>query len=213
MVRSATFEFAMSVGKLIINTFYGGSMTAWRDRGVKDCSFRRLARHPQLRMSPSALYRSVAIFELCQRLGIESWDHVSMSHVRLVLPLPVEHQARLLESAERNQWPTRRLQQEIATLAKPGANPLTRKRRARLGEMIQALERCIDETNRFVGMDDSSYDPSPDSVRRARELLQRLNHACVALERHLPAAHSEVPPPSNIAHPFEPVFRQFEQRA
>jgi hypothetical protein len=199
MVRNATFAFAMSVGKLIITTFYGGCPTAWRERGVKDYSFRRLARHPQLRMSSTTLYRSVAIYELCQRIGIEQWHHVSMSHVRLVLPLPTEEQSLLLKSAEMNQWPTRRLQEEIAAWAKRGHEQSTRKRRSRLKATIQIIERCLDDANQFVGMDESTCEPSPDSVRRARVLIERLNHACLVLERHLPGANGEdLPPPFDV---------------
>jgi hypothetical protein len=60
--RAATFEFTLSVGALIINRLYGGHLQAWRSRGPKCASFRRLAKHPSLPMSAGSLYRCVAIF-------------------------------------------------------------------------------------------------------------------------------------------------------
>jgi hypothetical protein len=51
-------------------------------------------------MSASMLYGCIAIYELCERLGIRSWKHVSTSHLRLVLLLERDEQERLLRAAE-----------------------------------------------------------------------------------------------------------------
>jgi hypothetical protein len=85
MYKAATL--ALAVGTLIIGTFYSGDLPAWRARGSKDCSFGKLARHPRLPMSPTALYRSVAIHELCERLGVREWKVISSTHLRRVLKL------------------------------------------------------------------------------------------------------------------------------
>ncbi len=69
--KTATFEFAFSVGRLVIDGFYAGKLSAWRSRRGKDASFRKLASHPNLPMSAAALYRSTAIYELCQRVGVD----------------------------------------------------------------------------------------------------------------------------------------------
>src|SRR3974377_309327 len=69
LCKTATFDFAMSVGKLIIDNFYSGDLGAWRNRGAKNFSFRRLAKHPDLPMSASALYWSTAIYEVSRRVG------------------------------------------------------------------------------------------------------------------------------------------------
>jgi hypothetical protein len=65
---------AVEVGSLIVDTFYGGDIAVLRDRGPKEASLRRLAEHPDLPMSPAALYRTVAIYELAERLGgVSTW--------------------------------------------------------------------------------------------------------------------------------------------
>src|SRR6478735_5141212 len=70
--RNSGLEFALQVGSVVIHHFYDGDVEAWRVRGPKAVSFRRLALHPQLPMSPGALYRCVALFELCDRLEAPS---------------------------------------------------------------------------------------------------------------------------------------------
>src|SRR5579859_4921759 len=119
LCRAATMDFALSVGKLIISNFFSGNLASWRDRDPKkNASLRRLAAHPDLPMSPAVLYRSIAIYELCERLGIRSWKHVSTTHIRLVLPLEPAEQARLLRLCEAHAWPVRRLDEEVAAISR-----------------------------------------------------------------------------------------------
>src|SRR5688572_20149166 len=59
--RNSSLEFALRVGAVIIHHFYAGDAHAWRDRGPKVHSFRRLAEHPELALSAGAIYRCVAI--------------------------------------------------------------------------------------------------------------------------------------------------------
>ena len=89
LTRVASLEFALRVGAVIIHHFYDGDTEAWRSRGPKVSSFRRLAEHPELPLSAGALYRCVALYELCERLNAPSrWEHLGASHLRLVLGLP-----------------------------------------------------------------------------------------------------------------------------
>ncbi len=195
--KTATFDFAMSVGHLIISSFYSDDLNAWRSRGAKNTSFRKLARHPNLPMSPTALYRSVAMYELCGRLGITQWKHVSTSHIRLVLPLANDDQARLLQSVEVNAWPVRRLQEEIGKLTPRHTITTSRpppRADSRLKETIRSLEHCIDASNEFVGAEDITADPA-QAARIVGELIPRLRQACTRLEdriRAAPADDSEV---------------------
>jgi hypothetical protein len=192
--KTATLDFAMSVGRLIIDSIYGGDLARWRSRGVKVASFRALANHPDLPMSAASLYRSVAIFELCERLGIRDWKHVSTSHMRLVLPLSIDDQGRLLRAAEEYRWPVRRLEEEIASVERPPARAGRggRPKRTRLKSTLRRLEQCVDLSGKFSGTDDPSSDPSPQSALEIVQLMARLKHACSVLERsvsrHLPEA-------------------------
>jgi hypothetical protein len=115
IVRRASLEFALNVGNVIIHHFYGGDTDAWRSRGVKSASFRRLAGHPELPLSPGALYRCVALYELCERLNAPSrWEHLGASHLRLVLGLPPTLQEKILASANAKRLTVKAMHQEVA---------------------------------------------------------------------------------------------------
>jgi hypothetical protein len=191
LCKQATFDFAIAVGKLVVEEFYGGNLDQWRDRGVKNVSFRKLARHPDLPMSPSALCRSVAIYELCSRLCIKRQGHLSTSHIRLVLPLPWAEQGEVLAQAEAHRWTVHRLREEIVSThggddgeevealpRVPVAPP------AGLKDTLKTLEGCLDENNEVLGQQ-TVGELSPDSARTVTELVRRLQNACASLERRV----------------------------
>jgi hypothetical protein len=90
---------------VIIHHFYDGDTKAWRDRGPKVNSFRRLSEHPELPMSAGALYRCVAVFEMCDRLRAPAkWRRLGASHLRAVLGVPPERQESLLAMANEERW-------------------------------------------------------------------------------------------------------------
>jgi len=193
LCRASALEFALSVGKLVVSAFFDGEVANMKANIDTNVSYRKLARHAMLPMSPATLCRSVAIYAFCQQTRIEDWHHISVSHIKLVLPLPAEQQIRLLDEADRNRWPTRRLREElVATVAsteRQGSNS-----RKRLKMTLRALGRCIDEANQFVGLADSHRDFSPESVRSVQGLLDRLRTACSSLEDRLPGRFTEVQP-------------------
>jgi hypothetical protein len=189
--KTATLNFALSVGGLIVQSLYSGDLDRWRSRNPKkDRSLRKLARHPNLPMSPEALYRSVAIFEICQRLGISSWQHISTTHVRMVLPLLPDQQANLLEAAEKNKWSARRLDEEVASLRQRDPSTCTnrggQRRPSRLRIAIRRVEQVITIVDAILGPDqEASTEPSPESVRTAIEVMQLAAERCAALEGRL----------------------------
>jgi hypothetical protein len=203
LCKATTFDFAIAVGRLVIERFYGGDLEAWRSRGAKTASFRMLARHPELPLSPSALYRAVAVYELSRRLPVDQWKHICTSHLRIVLPLPREDQARFLEMANAQLWRVGRLREEVAraeaAIGGRGRSRGGRKKASGLRRTIRLLERCVAESDSFVGVDDGEFQPSPESAQGVVELMRRLQHACAKLEttaaRFLPGAHT-APPPS-----------------
>jgi hypothetical protein len=197
--KSATFDFAIAVGRLIITSFYGGQLDVWRRRGQKHASFRKLAKHPDLPMSPSALYRSVAIYELAERMGISRERRLSTSHLRLVLPLPSADQERLLRTADAEGWSVSRLRDEIAAQPRAASSPRGgRKGRSPLRKTLHTLRGCLDDSDNLVGINESDADLSPESARSAAVLAARVRQACLKLETRLArcadGARTEPPP-------------------
>lgn len=144
ITRESMLDYSIRVGSLVIHYFYGGDIKAWRSRGPKTHSFRRLAKHPQLPMSASSLYRCVAIFELCDRLNVVSrWSRITVSHLRVVLPFDEKEQCRLMAAANAERWSVQRLEQEAR---KAPSSAVRRGRPAapefvRFGRTIEKLRR------------------------------------------------------------------------
>jgi hypothetical protein len=189
--KEATFAFACRVGQLVIDGFYAGDINRWRDRSPnKDLSFRKLSKHHDLPMSACALYRSVCIYELCERLGVRSWKHLSTSHIRLVLPLPPTEQERVLRLAEKSAWSVRRLDEEVAAVNAPGRRPKAgrggRKRPGRVFQAMRLVERCARAVNDLLRtVDHDLTDSSPEQICRAIQLLQTTARGCKLLEEQL----------------------------
>jgi len=186
--KAATFDFAMNVGRLIVDNFYSGDLDRWRQRGVKNVSFRKLAKHPALPMSATALYRSVAIYELCKRMGIETWKHVSTSHIRLVLPLPTQTQARLLRTTEDEGWPVTRLRDEIVALRRSKDSAVALHEPpgdARIDHIIRALEKCLEDADDLVAKTELSEHLPTDAAQACVAVVHRLRDACASLENRL----------------------------
>jgi hypothetical protein len=189
--RDATLNFALEVGRVIVASLYSGNLDNWRSRAPKkERSLRKLANHPDLPMSPGALYRSLAIYELCERLGIQSWKHVSTSHLRLVLPIQKDEQARFLRAAETNRWSARRLDAEIATLTKDQpsgrASRGGRKRMSQLRRRIGGIRTLVKTVNKILALEgDAVEEPSPESARATVELLRDVTHMCTAAQSRL----------------------------
>jgi hypothetical protein len=207
LYRTTTLAFALRVGRLIISSFYGGDLEEWRRRGTKATSFRKLARHPGMAVSPSVLYRSVAIYEMSQRLGTEAWQHISTTHMRLVLPFRPEEQGRLLAMADRERWSVSRFRHELAAMplgrTHRGGRPSHGCLRKALQHIHASVSLCTE------ALSDAGHDLSPDSARDAQALLQRMQHVVAVLEQRVSpridagTTEPSAPVPECAAH--EPV--------
>jgi hypothetical protein len=157
-------------------------------------------------MSPAALYRSVAIFEICERIQIRSWKHVSTAHIRLVLPLPLNEQERLLRAVEDNKWPARRLDAVVAELTNQsgyeGPARGGRKRVSTLRKRTQSLDKIVSSL-----AEDDGREPSPESARHAIQALRKVRQACATLERrferYVPGSTTTAPPPPDGDDDFD----------
>jgi hypothetical protein len=180
LTRGATLEFALGVGRIVVDTLYDGDLTAWRSRARKDCALRVLVSNPNLPMSASALYRALAIYELSRRqLLAAGWQHLGVSHLRTVLGLPSDTQNRLLTRAEAEQWTVARLEREVLGLRAPQRTTGGRKP---VPACIKSIRRIFDLTlpDALAGLDHiqelqaSELDELVDKLSQARERLHRI---------------------------------------
>jgi hypothetical protein len=180
----ATLELTLEMGRIIVNRFYDGDLTAWRHSRAKEVSFRRLAARTDvdLRVSATFLYRAVALYELTCRLSIGAHSRLTTTHLRAVVGLPEAHQAGLLENAEVDHWSTERLEREAtkvrATLdhrrGRPASPTLLRAVR-KLVRSSKHIESAIEDQD-VQNLSDSelrSLYRAMDEVRGRLEMLAR----------------------------------------
>jgi len=201
LTRLASLEFALRVGAVIIHYFYQGDTHAWRLRGPKTSSFRRLAEHPLLPLSAGALYRCVALYELCDRLDAPSrWEKLGASHLRVVLGLPGAVQERLLATANAQEWTVKKLHEHVL-LHKP-ESPMRGGRRVQplITRRLVSMRKCLDGHRDFVGRVSSM---SWQELERSIGLLEETRRCLDFLENALQAARNSYPP-DVASHADEP---------
>jgi hypothetical protein len=175
LTRTASLEFALRVGAVIIHHFYDGNIEGWRSRGPKEASFRRLARHPDLPLSAGSLCRCVALFELCERLDAASrWEHLGVSHLRAVLGLAPPLQESILSEANEKHWTVRALQQHLSRSLPTRLTSGGRRAEPALSKSLRNLDRCL-EQHRSVLEEEPAL--SPRDLARMRRLLVETRQA------------------------------------
>lgn len=181
--RDSSLEFALRVGSIVIHNFFGGEIGAWRIKGPKATSFRRLAEHPDLPMSPAALYRCVAIFELCDRLdAITRWKQLGPSHLRAVLGLEPAEQERLLAIANQERWSVKKLEAAAIEQRDLRAGRSRRPRRSALVATLSGIQRNILSRSVELEHEVSSLDPGELArimalIAEVQVWLQGVTHA------------------------------------
>lgn len=183
--RSATFDLALTIGKLIVDRFYAGDLSTWRKRSGKDASFRKLSARAghDLRAAASTLYRGVALYELTQRLGVSTWEHLSVSHLRAVLGLPEGDQRALLATADAGQWSTNQLEAEARRIR--GAQ-LGKRGRPRLPGFVKTVRRLVVlldhrdavrvDLDELGDLADAERQRLVDALADVQETIARLQH-------------------------------------
>ncbi len=164
-----SLQAALEVGQIVFQRVFKSDERLLRARGKKNSSFRKLAAHPRLGMSPSSLWRAVAIFELSRRFPeLTQYAHTGVGHISVLLGLPEPEQFRLLRATEAGRWTRRRLQKEAAAVrgAQQQDNPLPR---PRLLDKLAGLELLARDA-----MPDDVAEIAPNEASEALDSLARL---------------------------------------
>ncbi len=155
--RAAALDFALRVGRLVLDRLYGGDLDAWRAHGIRDGSFRRLADRldpmgiPGL--SSSSLARAVAILELDARVGLAGRPQLVAAHAVAVLGLAPADQERLLGRAEAEDWTAAQLKVEADRVRRASADPSRTGRRP-----LPAFVKTVNRWERELAEDASFHD-------------------------------------------------------
>lgn len=187
--RDGNVEQSIELGRVVLETLYDGDLAAWRRRGTKAHSLRALARRSDLSVSSSALYRSVALFELDQNLGgLERWAGLGISHLRLVLGLPTHEQRRLLDAALERTWTVAELEREATKVRNRGAGARGRGGRPRLPRFVKSvarLRKAAEAQDEMFGDLDAAADMTAEQLAEIRDNLATIRMRCSELDRVL----------------------------
>jgi hypothetical protein len=189
--KDTTVEQALEVGRMVLDALYGGDLSAWRSRATKAHSLRALARRDDLSVSSSGLYRAVALYELAQNLGgFERWSTLGISHLRLVLGLPIPEQRRLLDAAVRHGWTVTELEREAVAVRKREPEQLGRGGRPRLPRFVKSVNRlrkAAEGAELFADVE-AAAEMSPERLAEIRDQLATIRVRCEALDQALERA-------------------------
>jgi hypothetical protein len=163
LTRLRGLELAAEMGKVVIDNFFDGDLEAYRSRGIRDASLRKLAKHPKLGISPTTLYRSIETFALSDRLGNPEWKNLTTSHVRAVLGLKEEDQQKLLTQAEDKGWTAQQLQTQAAKSKKKIADGRGRPPLPRFQKSLQQMGKFFADPDDSFG-DTEKLDELEDDV-------------------------------------------------
>lgn len=168
--KAKGLEAALAVGGAILDGSFGGDLDAWRS-GQGDVTLRALARDPAIGLSSSTLYRYVAITALCRRMGRTRFDHLGTSHLRQVLPLPMEEQIDLVTRAEEGGWTVHRLMHEVRGRVDLGVGTRGRRKNTTWADALVHLRTWTHHPGHVDGLDEIEA-LSPESASRMLRFLQ-----------------------------------------
>lgn len=186
-----SLQASLEAGEIIFRHVFEGDEQVLRARGKKCSSFRRLAAHPELKMSPSSLWRAVAVYELSRRFPeIAQYTHTGVGHVSVVFGLPAAEQFRLLRLTEAQRW-TRRYLQKVAREVRRAHRAGGGVPRCRLIEQLEGLDMMVRDAN---------ADPQLPAIeeceaRRALGLMEDIRMRLQDIEGRVSAALGSSPIP------------------
>lgn len=186
LARQATLELSVQLGKLVVERFYANDLGAWRARGTSDASFRKLSAHPDLVVSPSGLYRAVAVYELCERLvNVSGLKHLAVGHFRAVLGLADKHQEKLLTTASEKGWKVEKVEDEAAKIRKKEGDGRGRRPDPGFVKGIRRMDKLLAEDGGWFDDLEKVEDLEADEAEALWKTVTGMKLKCEELQKKL----------------------------
>jgi hypothetical protein len=197
LTRAKTLEVTLKIGELVTHRIFHGDLSALRARGRRDHSIRKLAAHPKLPFSPSALWRAIGIYELLHRFPqFRSSAHLGVTHYRAVLGLPVAVQSELLAAAHEQRWTGEHLQ-SLATCKRQPFRTSGRRAISGVEKPLRHLKRFLSEADR-VCFTQAATTLTEDCLEETARQLQDVRQQLGELEQLLKTQLARVRTPSPV---------------
>ena len=200
MHRVHGVRLIVEVGRLIVERIFDGDSEAIHRRGRKESALSRLADQPDFPFSLSRLSRAVGIYESAADLSdVGSWQNLTLTHVRTVLPLPASERQPLLAKAEQRGWSVKQLAlqaQRARTTKTAGGRPPLVPSASAVSACVRSSEdfqKAVSEFESVEGLTDEQKGKVPAVASRVRDVCTEF------LER--PQRHPERDPLAAVAPP------------
>lgn len=175
---------AYEIGKVIVETYYGGERGA--SRGAGATSVREISDSLGGKFGQVTLNRCAAVYEMCRDLGVEpNFEHLRFAHLSRLTGLTAAQQQRLLKTAEKGAWSVERVQGEVKKLR---AGKKNRKGRPPLPGFVKAvnqLERFVDGREALLGDLESASELEPEVLSALRERVDEVLKQLTSLKAAL----------------------------
>lgn len=169
-------QVALSIGRYLIDTFFGGDPQVFRDVGRKATSFRKLAARDDLRVSHSFLWYACSIVGQLDEIPQEVREALPISHHRALLPLrDAEAKAVLARRIVDEDLSRREVEGEVRRL-REAAGQVSRGGRPPLPAVVKVVNRIAAAVRAGGESAVDSLDPT-----QARELVMEVDQQIAAL--------------------------------
>jgi hypothetical protein len=187
VLRSGMMDLHLRMGRAIVFGLYEGDLRIWRSHGSKETSFKKLAARTErdLHVSATSLYRSVALFEMTDRLGISTWKRLGVSHLRTVLGLRDPDQRRLLTAAEESHWTVERLESEVSKLRVPEERRRGRHPLPILVKTVRRVAKAVSQSKQAFASGEALEKLSDDDLVELHGVTQHVMEQLDLLKRRL----------------------------
>lgn len=168
-------EDAYEIGRMISERYQG------------ELSLREIGEQEQLRLSPGALHRCLAVYRVCNNLNTKpNWQHLGFSHLNRLDALTAAQQKKLAGQAEKQRWSVDRIEREVTRLRQTSKKTQRRGRPAlpRFAKAAHQLRRFTDGRDDLLGDLDAANSLERDRLKdlqvqvlQVRSQLDKLDQA------------------------------------
>ena len=177
--RQTGLDRTLAIGELVLQSFFAGEATVWRDRRRnKNNSIRRLAHHPGCPFCKSALNNAVGVFVAVRDLPcVRTFGHITSSHIVTVLSLTLSERESALRLAEEGRWSVRELRHYVTARRRREGERRGRPSASSERRALTGLQQAVHAVETSAAQLCQSF-PRDDATReQAWALLERLQVA------------------------------------
>lgn len=196
LVQVRGLEAAIEVGELVLETFYGGSISMWRRLGTDHQTVAAVAAHPELGVTRYKLWNHLRLLEQLddmKGLGANVTMRLTFSHHKALYAVTeLALKRRLAASAVRAGWTVEELRDQVQAALGPGEPERGgRPRDTPLTKLLKGLRKAtsaVDPEDLDVG---AVRGLPPEARRDAVKQLERVGGRLLELARSIRALDAE----------------------